>query len=158
MNTSFKCLLLIIVLLTAAVNGSAQEPDPRKAFLKSALIPGWGELSQGNNSGYILIFSEVMLWSAKFFFNEEEDLLLKESYNYAVKYAHIDPDSDINDDYLYHLTRYNSSGFDAGGYNSYIVEQAESIEDPIERQEFIENNIYHDDLFWEWDDKNNRPV
>ena len=156
MSTNSKLIVLLLVLLMISASLYPKEISPRSAFLRSALIPGWGELSQGNNSGYFMLTAEILLWSSIFYFNEEEDLLLKESFNYAVKYAHIDPDSDIDDDYLYHLTRYNSSGFDAGGYNSYIIEQAESIEDPEERQEFIANNIYPDELFWEWDSKENR--
>jgi len=156
MNTNFKTILLITLLLFSVIFLNSEEVNPRKAFLKSALIPGWGELSMGNHSGYFLLASEIMLWTSMFYFNEEEDLLFKESFNYAVKYAHIDPNSDFDEIYLYHLTKYNSSGFDAGGYNAYIIEQAESIEDPLERQEYIQNNIYNDDLYWEWDSKDRR--
>jgi hypothetical protein len=156
MNTNSKVILLLIALLLLSVSLNSKEIAPRTAFLKSALIPGWGELSQGNNSGYFMLAAEFLLWSSIFYFNEEEDLLLKESFNYAVKYAHIDPNADFDDEYLYHLTRYNSSGFNTGGYNSYIIAQAESIEDPEERLEFIENNIYPEDLFWEWDNEEHR--
>jgi hypothetical protein len=156
MNTNSKFLLFILITVFFFVSLNAKEISPRTAFLRSALIPGWGEISQGNNSGYFLLATEVLLWSSIFYFNEEEDLLLKESYNYAIRYAHIDPQSDFDNDFLYHLSRYNSSGYEAGGYNAYIIEQAETIEDPLEKQEFIENNIYSDALFWEWDSKENR--
>ena len=156
MKSISKQLILTLIFLLTAGTIFTSEISSRTAFLRSALIPGWGEITQGRSSGYINLAAEFFLWSSIFYFNEEEDLLLKESFNYAVKYAHIDPQADITDEYLYHLTKYNSSGYEAGGYNAYIVEQAEDIEDPVARQEFIENNIYPDELNWEWDSKENR--
>ncbi len=157
MKLNSKAIFLLFIIIFAAVASlPCKEISPRTAFLRSALIPGWGEISQGSSSGYFLLAAEAFLWSSIFYFNEEEDLLLRESFNYAVKYAHIDPDAGFDDQYFYNLTRYNSSGYESGGYNAYIVEQAEGIDDPVERQEFIENNIYSDDLFWEWDSKENR--
>jgi len=155
MNLNSK-ILLITIIIFLFVSLQSEEIKPRTAFLKSALIPGWGELTMGHSSGYFLLTTEIILWSSIFFFNEERDLLLKESFNYAVKYAHIDPDADFDEDYFYNLTKYNSSGFDAWGYNAYIIELAENIPDPEERQEFIQNNIYPDNLFWEWDSKEHR--
>lgn len=156
MNTNSKRFLFVILTVFMFVSLSAKEINPRTAFLRSALIPGWGEISQGNNSGYIFLATEVLLWSSILYFNEEEDLLLKESLNYAIRYAHIDAQADFGDEYLYHLSRYNSSGYEAGGYNASIIEQAEAIEDPLEKQEFIENNVYPETLYWEWDSKENR--
>ncbi len=153
MSTNSKIIILSIILLLVLPLSAQEKVSPQKAFLKSAILPGWGELSLGNNSGYAFLTTEILLWAANFYFGEEEDLKYKEAFNYAIKYAHIGASNSGNDTYLYHLTKYTSSGFDAGGYNAAILEQAESIEDPLEREEFIQNNIYPDNLYWEWDSK-----
>lgn len=154
MNTVFnKKLILILLLLTIASLTIAKEINTKTYMLRSALIPGWGELAADNKSGLVFIASEVILLSSRFFFLEEADLKEKASFNYAVKYAHIDPNIDLTDEYYYHMSRYTSSGFDTGGYNAYIVEIAKARypDDPEAQTQYIEENSYPDDQYWEWD-------
>lgn len=153
MSTNSKSLIIAFALLLISLPLFSEIVSPQKAFLKSAILPGWGELSVGNSSGYFFLTTEVMLWAASFYFDQEEDLKYNEAFKYAVKYADIKGSTSKMDTYLYHLSKYTSSGFDAGGYNAAILEQAEGIEDPLLREEFIQNNIYSDDLYWEWDNK-----
>ncbi|MCD4796032.1 MAG: hypothetical protein K8R49_02535 [Candidatus Cloacimonetes bacterium] len=151
MNFTFK-LILLIVIAFVCTSLLAEEINPRINILKSAVIPGWGELSSKNSSGYIFLATELMFWSSHFYFIQEAELKDKASYNYAVKYAHIEP-GDYSDQYFYHLTRYENYGFETGGYNAHIVETAKNKypDDPVAQTEYINANIYSDDFFWEWD-------
>lgn len=156
MNTVFNHkYILILLLLSMTVLMTAEEISIRKHMLRSALIPGWGELSAGNKSGFIFLASEVLLLSSRFYFAEEADLKTKASYNFAVKYAHINPDLDLSDDYYYHMTRYISSSFETGGYNANIVEIAKVLypDDLLAQTQYIEENAYSDDDYWGWDDE-----
>ena len=154
MNTIFKSYILILLLmLICSIPIYAEDFNPRIALLKSAILPGWGEISLGDKTGYIFMATEFIFWSSKIYFNEEEKLKEKEAYNYALKYAHIDPHNNYNETYYYNISRFISSGFEPGGYNAYVVQQAENIEDPILKQEYIQNNIYSDEYYWNWDNK-----
>lgn len=152
---SFLLLLMIIIFCSSL---QAEEINRRKQMFKSALIPGWGELSQQKNSGYIFLTAEVILWSSVFYFQQESDLKNKASINYAVKYAHIDPEIEITDDYLRDLKKYLSSGYNSGGYNAGVVETAQALypDDPHAQTEYIENHVYSDEYYWEWEDKTRR--
>jgi len=156
MSTIFKrklALIILILLITSVM--IAKEVNVRTHMLRSALVPGWGELAAGNKTGYAFLASEVILISSHFYFLAEADLKDKASYNYAVKYAHINPDLELTDDYYYHLSRYMNSSFDTGGYNAYIVEIAKARypDDPEAQTVYIENNKYSDDEYWAWDDE-----
>ncbi len=156
MNTVFnRKLILILLLLTIASLMIAKEINTKTYMLRSALIPGWGELAADNKSGFIFLASEVLLLSSYFYYIEEADLKEKASFNYAVKYAHVDPNIDLTDEYYYHMSRYMSSDFDAGGYNAYIVEIAKARypDDPEAQTQYIEENSYSDDEYWGWDDE-----
>ena len=160
MNTVFNCkLILILLILFISSLMIAEEINTRTYMLRSALVPGWGELAAGDKTGLVFLASEVLLLSSRFYFLEEADLKAKASYNYAIKYAHIDPDLDISDDHYYHMSRYMNSGFNTGGYNAYIVEIAKARypDDPEAQTQYIEENSYSDDEYWGWDgeDKKN---
>ncbi|NQT65802.1 MAG: hypothetical protein HQ554_06450 [FCB group bacterium] len=147
--------LLILFIASLMI---AEEINTKKYMLRSALVPGWGELTAGNKTGLVFLASEVILLSSRFYFLEEAELKDKASFNYAVKYAHIDPTIDITDEYYYHLSRYMSSGFDIGGYNAYIVEIAKTRfpDDPQAQTQYIEDNSYSDDDYWGWDDEDRK--
>lgn len=136
----------------------AKEVNTKSLMLRSFLIPGWGELTSKNNTGFIFLTTELLFLSSHFYFKEEASLKAKASFNYAVKYAHIDPYLELTDEYYYHLSKYGSSGFDTGGYNAYIVEIAKArYPDDLEAQtEYIEQNAYADDHYWHWDDQEHK--
>ncbi|MDP8202838.1 MAG: hypothetical protein P9M11_11965 [Candidatus Tenebribacter burtonii] len=155
MNTVFnRKILLILILLSITSFTVAKEVNIKTHMLRSALIPGWGEFAAGNKSGFIFLASEIMLLSSRFYFLEEADLKAKASYNYAVKYAHINPNINLSDEYYHYMSRYMNSGFNAGGYNAYIVEIAKARfpDDQEAQTQYIEENKYSDDEYWGWDD------
>lgn len=144
-------LLLISPLFCQQINAG-------KKFIQSALIPGWGELSLQKNSGYAFLAAEMMMWSTVFYFNEELKLKDRGSINYAIKYAHIDPAGDYDADFYYHLSRYMSSGYETGGYNARVVEEAKAKypNEPAAQSAYILANSYSDDFYWSWDSRSRR--
>jgi hypothetical protein len=106
-----------------------------------------------NSSGYFFLGTEILLWAATFYFDNEIDLKDKASRNYAYKYAHISTEIELTDDYLYHVKRYLTSGYEAGGYNAKIVEQAIALfpDDPAAQTAYIDENAYPDEYYWNWD-------
>lgn len=144
---------MVITFLSSSL--FPQQINSKKQFLKSALIPGWGELSMQNNSGYVFLAAELMMWSTTFYFNEEAKLKDKASINYAIQYAHIDPAGDYNEDFYYHLSRYIDYGYETGGYNAHIVEvaMAKFPDDQAAQSEYIQTNSYSEDFYWNWDNK-----
>ncbi|MCF7792624.1 MAG: hypothetical protein K9N09_00875 [Candidatus Cloacimonetes bacterium] len=148
-----KKLIIIFLLMILAINIFC-EVKPRSKALKSALIPGWGELSMKKSSGYFFMGTELILWAATFYFDNEIDLKEKASKNYAYKYAHINTDIELTEDYLYDVKKYMSSGYEAGGYNAKIVEQAMAMfpDDPAAQTAYIDENTYSDEYYWNWDD------
>ena len=156
MNTvSRRKFVLVLLVLSITFLVTAEEISIRKSMFRSALVPGWGELSVGNKSGLIFLASEILLLSSRFYFVEEADLKEKASYNFAVKYAHISAELDLSDEHYYHMTRYLNSGFETGGYNANIVEIAKALypDDLLAQTQYIEENAYSDDEYWAWDDK-----
>lgn len=121
-------------------------------LLKSILIPGWGQLSQGHSYGYVMLTSETLFWSTYLYNKNEQDLKDRSSYEYALKFAHINP-ADYSAQYYRDLSKYNSSGFDAGGYNAMIRQTAIELfqYDPIAQQAYIDENKYTDEMSWGWD-------
>ena len=131
--------------------------NPLLSFSKSALVPGWGELSQSSSSGYAFLTLEILLWAGRFYFVEEVNLREKEAYNFAVSFAGLRP-GNYSKEFLHLLTRYNHSGFGPGGYNENVVRQAQSLfDDPTEQNVYIVNNAIMDDgLSWSWDSRDMR--
>jgi len=151
MNTNSKIYtILLILLLTVALQAT---PSPKTAFLKSALIPGWGQLESGSKSGIFFLASEALLWSTKYYYDTEADLKETASEKYAIKYAGIDPEGSYDENYYYLLSRYNSSGFESGGYNSFVYLSAQSEDDP---EGYVADNMIPDDKAWQWKSKDDR--
>ncbi len=184
MNSSFKIIVSLILLSSvsisliaadsynesfAAQTGSdlpqeptvtASQPSVFPTIMKSAIIPGWGELSMGNSSGYIFLLSEILLWSGRYYFLEEVKLREEESYVYALQYAGLQS-GDYDAEFLHLLTKYNSSGFEAGGYNEMILQRARSLypDDPAAQNQYIHDNaILDESLFWSWETREDRRL
>jgi hypothetical protein len=123
--------------------------------LKSAILPGWGELSNNNKTGYVFIATEAMLWFSKYYYNKESELYEDASLLHAIKYAHIDSNKNFAETFYNDLKRYRSYGFDSGGYNANIVMQAkDKYPDDIEKQQnYIQENMYEESYYWHWDNK-----
>lgn len=155
MASNFKKSLLIGLALTFILPVLADNYS--FAPLKSAILPGWGQISSDNKAGYAHLGLEVAFISSLFYFSNEAELKKDQSINYAIKFAHINPSS-YPDSYYKMIGRYNSSYYEAGGYNQEVLNQA--IEDypgdPLAQQNYINENEIADDQNWRWDSKNNR--
>lgn len=125
--------------------------------LKSAILPGWGQISNDHKAGFIHLGLEVAFVSSLIYFSNEATIKQDQSVSYAIKYAHINP---INHPESYYKTigRYSSSYYEAGGYNQEVLNDAiaNNPGDPIAQQNYINENAIPDDLNWRWDSKSNR--
>ncbi|MCK4956539.1 MAG: hypothetical protein KAS49_02805 [Candidatus Cloacimonetes bacterium] len=131
---------------------------PISSFFKSAIVPGWGELSANNYSGFVFITAETILWLSKYYVNNERTLSERKAHNYAVQFAHIDPSLDFDEDFYDHMKAFASSGYETGGYNSFIAEQAIArFPNKKEAQTlYIAANSYSEEYSWNWDSYDDR--
>ncbi|MFA5498184.1 MAG: hypothetical protein WC327_01380 [Candidatus Cloacimonadia bacterium] len=176
MNTSFRYLILAVLLLTACLSfaqgaeGVAEGSSivtigvndnyikPQSVLLKSVIIPGWGELTSNSNSGYIFLLTELFLWSSRYYFLEESKVCRKDAISYALAHSGIAPGS-YDKEFLDLMGRYNSSGFEPGGYNESVFRKAQSLY-PDDEEKFNkylnDNTITDESLSWSWESKDHR--
>jgi hypothetical protein len=142
-----KCMILVLVLLMAG-SLCAQGKD----FLFSLAVPGYTQITNGNSYGYAMLAAEAALIGTSLYLLHESDSLLEESYTYALKHAQLYP-ADYDSSFLKNLGVYQSSGFDADGYNATIRRDALSLfpDDPEAQQIYIDEHAYGDDQYWSWD-------
>lgn len=112
-------IFLLIILFAAMLFAENRS----LMVLKSLAVPGLSQINSGKEYGYVMLTTEALIIGSLFYFNSESDILKQESYEYAIKYAHLAP-GHYSDTYFKHLARYESSGFDAGGYNNWIRQTA----------------------------------
>ena len=153
---NFKRIILMSFLIVFITVGFAQT-SPKIAFLKSLILPGWGELSNNSKTGYVTLTSELVLLSTHFFYSNEIDLLKEEAYQYAIKFAGINS-GEYTDQYWVNLTRYSSSGFEPGGFNSYVYQDALTLypNDSEMQQQYIDSYKIPDSKSWNWNSKVDR--
>jgi predicted heme/steroid binding protein len=152
MPTGSKVIIIITIFLVISSAGAADSIKPGLNFLKSAAIPGWGQLSLQKNYGFAFLLAEVSFWSLNFYYNQESDNNAEASFKYAIKYAGIDPLNDYDDDFYLNMRNYCCSGFDEGGYNAHIVSEAIDLypDDPLLQQQYIAENTYDESKYWNW--------
>lgn len=126
--------------------------------LKSALIPGWGEVSNGSKSGFVFLASEAILWASRFYALDQKELSERKAYSYAIEYGHINPVNDYEEEYFDALKKYDNSGFEPGGYNYDIVQQATNLfpGDPNSQTEYVQLHAISDEFRWDWDSYEDR--
>ncbi len=151
-----KHFLITLIILCCIVTITAKEMTINP-FVKSVLVPGWGQLSLDKSYGYAMLGSELALWSLLYYYTQEEKLRDRESYEYALNFAHIRP-GEYSDQYFRDLAKFNSSSFDTGGYNAEIRNIAISLYpgDPLLQQQYIEQHIYSENMSWNWDSQQHR--
>lgn len=151
-RTTVSLIILITFCLTIASGVSAKQLTI-SPLLKSAILPGWGQISIDRSYGYGMITSEVLFWSAYFYNINEQQLKDRQSYEYALKFAHINP-GEYSDQYYRYLSKYDTSGFSAGGFNAMVRSTALSLypDDLTAQQAYIEENAIPDAMAWQWDD------
>ena len=150
-----KRLISILILIILSLSLFAENRG--LGVLRSLALPGYSQVSAGHNYGYALMASEVAAIGSYLYMNEESSALMHESYEYAIKFGHVNP-GDYDADFYYNLSRFDSSGFDVNGYNAMIREEAmeQFPYDPVAQQNYIDTNSYKDDRFWDWDSTDNR--
>lgn len=135
-----------------------QTVNPLGSFLRSAIVPGWGEMTNESKAGYFFLGVELILWGSRFYFQEQVNLYEKDAYMFALQNAALKP-GDYEDEFMRKMSRYTSSGFGAGGYNEHVLRQAQNNypDDPEKQNSYImENAILDDDLAWDWGDRETR--
>jgi hypothetical protein len=144
----FKIVVVALIAL-ASINGLWANG---KDFLFSLAVPGSSQINNGKNYGYAMLAAEALLIGGRLYLKNEADMLIEESYTYAVKYANITP-GDYDSSFFKNMGKYDSSGFDAMGYNATI--RAEAIylypDDPEARQQYINEHAYGEDRYWYWE-------
>jgi hypothetical protein len=150
--------LIPLLLLLAAVTILPAENKGWK-FLQSIAVPGLSQIRDGRHYGYAMLTSEVGIISSMLYLNTEEKLKTQEYYEYAIKYAHIGV-GEYPDQYFRDLSRYSSSGYDAGGYNAQVRETAIQLfpYDTTSQQAYINEHAYTDGQSWNWDSVDNRSA
>ncbi|OQY36931.1 MAG: hypothetical protein B6226_05800 [Candidatus Cloacimonetes bacterium 4572_65] len=148
---------IYVIVLIALLGTSLYSSEYSYSVLKSLIVPGWGQISTGHKIGYAQLASEVVAISSIIYFDNEGDVKKEQSVNYAIKYAHIGNDN-YTDDYYKTIGRYNSSYYEANGYNQEVLNQAINLYpgDPDSQQTYINANAMAENKSWRWDSKKNR--
>lgn len=155
MPAKIKYLVTLLLLLAFGTTLAAESTGLQ--LVQSLVLPGLSQIRHGRNYGYGMLTAEAALISSMLYLNQEAQLKTREYYEYALKYAHIEP-GDHPESYLRDISKYNSSGYEAGGYNAWVYQEALRLfpHDPDQRQIYIDENIYPDNLAWNWDSVENR--
>ncbi len=155
MKSNFR----ILVLLLGVVFCSTLSAESGKLILlaKSAIIPGWGELSSNKKSGYLFLANESALWYLKIYYNDQTNLKKEKCLNFA--YANADlRQGNYSEEFLGKVGKYSSSGFGGLGYNESIVREAK-IKFPDggpQYFDYIEQNSIGESQSWEWNSLENK--
>jgi len=153
---NFKTIPLMIVLFLNAAAGLAIDPSNRGAMLRSAVLPGWGQLHLGHSTrGIVFIGLDVMTW-AGVGLSYLEGTFNEDDYNWlASSEAGINV-SGRSSDFLDDLSDFNSST----EYNDYIHRLARYYypDDPEAQRSYYESHARYGSESWNWssDEARNR--
>ncbi len=145
-----KRIALAIFVVVSIVSLTAQSRGV--SALRSFAVPGLSQVIDSRDYGYAMMASEAVIIGSMYFMTNESKVLQRDSYEYAIKFAHLNPGS-YNSDFYNNLAKYESSGYNAGGYNAWVRKTAmeQFPYDPVLQQEYIDTYSYGDDQFWAWD-------
>ena len=135
-------IFLLIILLSTSLFAQSRGI----LTLKSFAVPGWSQISSNRNYGYAMLTVEAVIIGSIYYFHSESKILEQECYEYAIKFAHLSPDG-YSDEFYKQLARYESSGFDAGGYNNWVRQTAMNLypDDPESLVSSFQNDGLHPD-------------
>ena len=152
-NSKKHIIIGIILCLSLPILADSYSFSP----LKSAILPGWGQISNDYKAGYFHLGLEVAFVSSLIYFSNEAEIKKDQSVSYAIKYAHINPIKH-SDSYYKVIGKYSSSYYEADGYNQEVLNDAiaNNPGDPIAQQNYITENAIPDELNWRWDNQSNR--
>ncbi|MFA7542865.1 MAG: hypothetical protein WCY84_00690 [Candidatus Cloacimonadaceae bacterium] len=153
MRIKHLSLLLLVVMLAGQLAALPKAPE----LLLSLALPGYSQIKSERNLGYVLLGAEAALIGSVYYFNSEEQLLKEASYSYALKYADLQP-GEYDNAFYKNMGRYNSSGYDANGYNAAVREKALTLfpYDPESQQEYIEQYGYNEEQAWYWQSQSHK--
>ncbi len=148
--------LLTLILMIAIFTFTYAE-NRGIGFLRALAFPGWSQISSDHSYGYAMVASELGIIGSLMYFGNESDVLKQDSYEYAIKFAHLNPGY-YDSKFYNNLSRYDSSGFDANGYNAMIRQTAMTMYpyDAAAQQDYIDENGYFESNYWSWDNTQNR--
>ncbi|MCF7919188.1 MAG: hypothetical protein K9N06_04685 [Candidatus Cloacimonetes bacterium] len=158
MRINSKAITIIIVLTFFFALQAEDNIRPGLNFLKSAAVPGWGQLSLQKTYGLGFLAVEAGFWTMNFYYNSESDNKAEASIKYATKYGNIDPAGDYSYQFYEDMRYYICSGFSDGGYNAHIAQIAIGLypDDPAAQQEYIDAHAYDEEHYWSWETSNNK--
>ena len=159
MNINFRFIITIfLVLFISFLKANEPKPPILNAF-KSAILPGWGELSMGNKSGYVFLAIEATLWSTKFYFDDQSDLRLRQADQFAFNNANL-KSYDLDENLRFLLGRFNTSGFGPGGYNEFVITTAKELypNQPDKQTDYINEHLLDESIYWNWESTSNRGL
>jgi len=132
-------------------------PKPISVAWKSAILPGYGELTVGNKTGYFFLAAEIALWGTYLYEKDKATLLLRQSQQHAFQNGNVKNGS-YNNNIWKLMSKYTSSGFESGGYNASIVQIAYELypSQPELQTAYIKANILDDSIYWKWNSDQDR--
>ncbi len=149
--------IILITVMTLSLLSATEKPHKMISFLKSAILPGWGELSQNHKSAYLFFSTEASLILSYKYYDIQSDNKTNESLLFAYKKAHV-PFPLKDDELRLMIGKFRSSGYNAGGYNESIVKDAVSLypDDLTAQTNYIKANALPDEVYWSWDTTNDQ--
>ena len=133
----------LLVLCALMVPVAAPGMSPKRAFLYSLLIPGWGQYAAGNDkSAGRFLGAEVGLWGGFFAFKKVEDVRVDNYRSYAAQHAQAitsGKDNQYFDDLGFYANRLQHNQF-------------ARYDDGPRAHLYPETT----DFFWEWDSEASR--
>ncbi len=120
----------------------------------SALVPGWGELIQGEKSKARAFFVvEGSIWLSYLGFSYFGNKLEQSARTFAIEHSGANP-TRRDEDYYEALEDYLTSD----DHNLEVERNASLLypNDPVQQQEYIEAHGYFGDDTWAWDTLDNR--
>jgi hypothetical protein len=133
MKRIFRFLLLVSLCFTLA----AQHVQPKNSVLKSALFPGWGELSYGSKSAYLFLGAEAALWMSFAGLRYSGHVQNLDLISYARLHAGVSEYPESKEYWA-----------DLGNFISYEDHEEEMLENRTPE------NIWSADYQWNWDSQN----
>ena len=136
--------------LEAGPVGGRRRHGPAGAALRSLLVPGWGQLSNGHNTQAAIFGTlEVGTWAAYGTFRRQGALRRDSYFTTARLFAGIDLANQPTS-YRKYVGQYRSSDV----YNQYVVsrEAAYFYDDPTARAQYIASRTIPDESAWSWGD------
>jgi len=154
MNKNLLFLILIGIMIPSLLFSQIEKSDTlqesftlkrseaRVVFLKSIVLPGWGEHSLGyNRRGYTFQGAELMCWAAYAAFTYIGRAKKKDMKAFAAEHASINP-SNKNKDYFADISSYdNIHQYNEAMYRNRSVN-------------LVYSNL--DKYYWDWDSENSR--